>query len=199
MSLTNDLLVWPHARREPMSTHAAPPGQGHILDPTASVAFDKAPGASCPIPPPCAPTTRRRVSPRRDREDHHDPWCFGTPSRRRQPDARQAWPRHGRRQRSFLAWGIASACAAQGAELAFTFQGDALERRVRPGRPNRLGSGHTLRRRRGAQHRLGIRRFGQTLGQAGLPRPRHGYADKNLRGRYLDTPRAAFLQAMDIS
>ena len=31
-----------------------------------------------------------------------------------------------------LAWGIASACAAQGAELAFTFQGDALERRVRP-------------------------------------------------------------------
>src|ERR1700674_305462 len=31
-----------------------------------------------------------------------------------------------------LAWGIASACAAQGAELAFTFQGDSLERRVRP-------------------------------------------------------------------
>src|SRR5271155_1238569 len=31
-----------------------------------------------------------------------------------------------------LAWGIASACAAQGAELAFTFQGEALERRVRP-------------------------------------------------------------------
>ena len=31
-----------------------------------------------------------------------------------------------------LAWGIASACAAQGAELAFTFQGESLERRVRP-------------------------------------------------------------------
>ncbi len=31
-----------------------------------------------------------------------------------------------------LAWGIAAACAAQGAELAFTFQGDALGRRVRP-------------------------------------------------------------------
>ena len=31
-----------------------------------------------------------------------------------------------------LAWGIAAACAAQGAELAFTFQGEALERRVRP-------------------------------------------------------------------
>ena len=31
-----------------------------------------------------------------------------------------------------IAWGIASACAAQGAELAFTFQGEALEKRVRP-------------------------------------------------------------------
>lgn len=31
-----------------------------------------------------------------------------------------------------IAWGISRAVAAQGAELAFTFQGDALERRVRP-------------------------------------------------------------------
>src|SRR5271154_770995 len=31
-----------------------------------------------------------------------------------------------------LAWGIAAACAAQGAELAFSYLGDALERRVRP-------------------------------------------------------------------
>lgn len=31
-----------------------------------------------------------------------------------------------------LAWGIARASAAQGADLAFTFQGEALERRVRP-------------------------------------------------------------------
>ncbi len=31
-----------------------------------------------------------------------------------------------------IAWGIARAAAAQGAELAFTFQGEALERRVRP-------------------------------------------------------------------
>jgi len=31
-----------------------------------------------------------------------------------------------------LAWGIASACAAQGAELAFTFQGDAMAKRVKP-------------------------------------------------------------------
>jgi enoyl-[acyl-carrier protein] reductase I len=31
-----------------------------------------------------------------------------------------------------LAWGIAQYAAAQGAELAFTFQGEALEKRVRP-------------------------------------------------------------------
>ena len=31
-----------------------------------------------------------------------------------------------------LAWGIAKAVHAQGAELAFTFQGEALEKRVRP-------------------------------------------------------------------
>src|SRR6476469_5893342 len=31
-----------------------------------------------------------------------------------------------------IAWGIARAARAQGAELAFTYQGDALEKRVRP-------------------------------------------------------------------
>jgi enoyl-[acyl-carrier protein] reductase I len=31
-----------------------------------------------------------------------------------------------------IAWGIAKACRAQGAELAFTYQGDALRKRVEP-------------------------------------------------------------------
>ena len=31
-----------------------------------------------------------------------------------------------------IAWGIAAAAAAQGAELAFTYQGDALKKRVEP-------------------------------------------------------------------
>ena len=31
-----------------------------------------------------------------------------------------------------IAWGIAQACAAQGAEIAFTYQGDALKKRVEP-------------------------------------------------------------------
>src|SRR5258705_8631416 len=31
-----------------------------------------------------------------------------------------------------IAWGIAKACHAHGAELAFTYQGDALKKRVEP-------------------------------------------------------------------
>ena len=31
-----------------------------------------------------------------------------------------------------IAWGIAQTAHAHGAELAFTYQGDALEKRVRP-------------------------------------------------------------------
>ena len=31
-----------------------------------------------------------------------------------------------------IAWGIAKACAAHGAELAFTYQGDALLKRITP-------------------------------------------------------------------
>src|ERR1700738_163358 len=31
-----------------------------------------------------------------------------------------------------IAWGIAKACRAQGAEIAFTYQGDALKKRVEP-------------------------------------------------------------------
>ena len=31
-----------------------------------------------------------------------------------------------------IAWGISKACASQGAELAFTYQGDALKKRVEP-------------------------------------------------------------------
>ena len=42
-----------------------------------------------------------------------------------------------------IAWGIAQACAAQGAELAFTFQGEALEKRVRPLAAS-VGSKHVM-------------------------------------------------------
>src|SRR5262249_48969569 len=40
-----------------------------------------------------------------------------------------------------LAWGIAKACHRQGAELAFTYQGDAFKRRVEPLAPGVGGVG----------------------------------------------------------
>jgi enoyl-[acyl-carrier protein] reductase I len=100
-----------------------------------------------------------------------------------------------------LAWGIAAACAAQGAELAFTFQGDALEKRVRP-LAQQVGSDRVFPC--DVADEASVDKAFESLAQTwdGLDFLVHaiGYADKQyLRGRYLDTPRAAFLQAMDIS
>ena len=100
-----------------------------------------------------------------------------------------------------LAWGIASACAAQGAELAFTFQGDALERRVRP-LAQQVASDLVFPC--DVADEASIDSAFAALAQRwdGLDFLVHaiGFADKQyLRGRDLDTPRAAFLQAMDIS
>ena len=103
-------------------------------------------------------------------------------------------------QRS-LAWGIAAACAAQGAELAFTYQGEALEKRVRPLAasvgadllaPCDVADDASI----DAAFAIVAARWER------LDFLVHaiGFADKQyLRGDYLDTPRAAFLQALDIS
>ena len=100
-----------------------------------------------------------------------------------------------------LAWGIAAAAAAQGAALAFTFQGEALERRVRP---LAASVGSDLVIPCDVADEAGIDTAFAALGERwdGIDFLVHaiGYADKSyLRGRYLDTPRGAFLQAMDIS
>jgi enoyl-[acyl-carrier protein] reductase I len=100
-----------------------------------------------------------------------------------------------------LAWGIAQACAAQGAELAFTYLGEALERRVRP---LAAQAGSSLLFPCDVGEEASIDAAFEALGRSwdGLDFLVHavGFADKQyLRGRYLDTPRAAFLQAMDIS
>ena len=100
-----------------------------------------------------------------------------------------------------LGWGVAEACAAQGAELAFTFQGEALERRVRP-LASSVGSDLVFpcdvtdeASVDDAFDRLRARWDGIDFLVHSI-----AYADKAyLRGRYVDTPRAAFLQAMDIS
>ena len=100
-----------------------------------------------------------------------------------------------------IAWGIASACAAQGAELAFTFQGEALEKRVRP-LAEGIGSKIVLPCDVSDDAAMDEAFSQIKAAWGGLDFLVHaiGWADKQyLRGRYVDTPRDAFLQAMDIS
>jgi enoyl-[acyl-carrier protein] reductase I len=100
-----------------------------------------------------------------------------------------------------IAWGIARALAAQGAGIAFTYQGEALEKRVRP-LAESVGSSLVLPCdvADDASMDAAFDAVGQAWGKIDFLVHAIGYADKQfLRGRYLDTPRAAFLQAMDIS
>jgi len=100
-----------------------------------------------------------------------------------------------------LGWGVAEACAAQGAELAFTFQGESLERRVRPLAAS-VGSDLVLPCDVADEASIDAAFAALRTHWEGIDFLVHSiaYADKAyLRGRYVDTPRAAFLQAMDIS
>lgn len=100
-----------------------------------------------------------------------------------------------------LAWGIAAACAAQGAELGFTFLGDALGKRVRP-LAEQVGSSLVVPCdvADDASIDSAFAAVQERWGKLDFLVHAIGFADKQfLRGRYVDTPRAAFLQAMDIS
>ena len=100
-----------------------------------------------------------------------------------------------------LAWGIAAACAAQGAELAFTYQGDALGRRVTP-LADSVGSSLVLPCDVADDAAIDATfdRIAADWGRLDFVVHAIGWADKAyLRGRYVDTPRDAFLTAMDIS
>ncbi len=100
-----------------------------------------------------------------------------------------------------IAWGIARAVAAQGAEVAFTYQGDALGKRVRP-LAESVGSRHVLSCDVTDEASVDAAFGVLDADWGGLDFLVHaiGFADKQyLRGRYLDTPREAFLQALDIS
>ena len=100
-----------------------------------------------------------------------------------------------------IAWAIAAGCAAHGAELAFTYQGEALEKRVRPLAAS-VGSDLVFSSDVAEEGSIDAAFSGLAGRWDQLDFLVHaiGYADKQyLRGRYLDTPRAAFLQALDIS
>ncbi len=100
-----------------------------------------------------------------------------------------------------LAWGIAAACAAQGAEIAFTYQGEALEKRVRPLAAG-IGSGLLTPCDVADDSSIdaAFEQIGREWGGIDFLVHAIGFADKQfLRGRYVDTPREAFVQALDIS
>ncbi|MDQ1080782.1 enoyl-ACP reductase FabI [Pseudoroseomonas cervicalis] len=100
-----------------------------------------------------------------------------------------------------IAWGIARALAAQGAEIAFTYQGEALEKRVRP-LVESIGADILLPCDVTDEASIDavFAALEQRWGKMDFLVHAIGFADKQfLRGRYLDTPREAFLQALDIS
>ncbi len=100
-----------------------------------------------------------------------------------------------------IAWAIAKAVAAQGAEVAFTYQGEALEKRVRPLAAS-VGSDFLLPCDVTDDDAMdaAFAALAQKWGKIDFLVHAIGFADKNfLRGRFLDTPREAFLQALDIS
>lgn len=100
-----------------------------------------------------------------------------------------------------LAWGIAQALAREGAELAFSYQGEALEKRVRP-LGESLGASIFLDCDVSDAASLDVT-FAALKDQWGeLDFVVHaiGYSDKNeLRGRYVDTSLDNFLMTMNIS
>ncbi|MBX6367257.1 MAG: enoyl-ACP reductase FabI [Rhodospirillales bacterium] len=100
-----------------------------------------------------------------------------------------------------LAWGIAKAVHGQGAELAFTYQGEALEKRVRP-LAESLGSDFLLAC--DVTDEESVERVFASLaerwGRLDFVVHAIAFSDKEeLKGRYLDTTRANFLRTMDIS
>ena len=100
-----------------------------------------------------------------------------------------------------IAWGCATALAAQGAELAFTYQGESFERRVKP-LAESLGSDIVMDA--DVQDEASLDQVFDTLSDrwTTLDFVVHAiaFSDKNeLQGRFADTSRANFLQSMDIS
>jgi enoyl-[acyl-carrier protein] reductase I len=100
-----------------------------------------------------------------------------------------------------IAWGIARACAAHGARLAFTYQGDALKKRVEP-LADSVGS--TLVLPCDVTDTSSINAVFATLAQQwqGLDFLVHAiaFSDKTeLDGRYVDTTEKNFTQTMLIS
>ncbi len=100
-----------------------------------------------------------------------------------------------------IAWGIAKACAGAGAELAFSYQGDALKKRVDP-LAAELGSDIVLPCDVGDEDSIDalFTALQEKWGKLDFIVHAIGFSDKSeLRGRYVDTSKSNFLMSMDIS
>lgn len=100
-----------------------------------------------------------------------------------------------------IAWGIAKAAAAHGAELAFTYQGEAFGRRVKP-LAESLGSDLLLPC--DVMDEASLDTLFDTLkdkwGEIDFVVHAVAYSDKSeLKGQYVDTTRDNFRQTMEIS
>jgi len=101
-----------------------------------------------------------------------------------------------------MAWGIAQALKAQGAEIAITYQNEALEKRVLP-LAEELGEGTTLIKcdvGDSASVEAAFKEIGDKWGKIDFLVHAIGFSDKNeLKGRTIDTSLANFTNTMHIS
>ena len=100
-----------------------------------------------------------------------------------------------------IAWGIARALSEAGAELAFSYQGDALKKRVDP-LAAQLGSEIVLPCDVSNEESIDelFAALKEKWGKLDFVVHAIGFSDKNeLRGRYVDTSRANFKLTMDVS
>ncbi len=100
-----------------------------------------------------------------------------------------------------IAWGIAQSIAAQGAEIAFSYQGEALKKRVEPLIAS-IGMDEMVECDVSNESTMDalFARLAAKWGKIDFLVHAIGFSDKaELRGRYVDTSRANFLMTMDIS
>ena len=100
-----------------------------------------------------------------------------------------------------IAWGISAAAAAQGAELAFTYQGDALKKRVEPLAAS-VGSSLVMPCDVTDEASMDavFDELKKTWGSIDFIVHAIAYSDKEeLKGGYVDTTRDNFKRTMDIS
>jgi enoyl-[acyl-carrier protein] reductase I len=100
-----------------------------------------------------------------------------------------------------IAWGIAKALAEHGAEIAFSYQGEALKKRVLP-LISSIGMDEMVECDVGDEASIDalFARLAEKWGKIDFLVHAIGFSDKNeLRGRYVDTSKSNFATTMDIS